>query len=88
MRFQQVGRAKVQNVGASFRKGTLEHKLNREKGRSGCLFLSEIWAELHELDADVCIGFRGVFGAKKALYDFENDHPVFFEWHLWHETDV
>lgn len=35
-------RAKVRDVGASLRKGTLEHKLNREKGLPGCLFLPVI----------------------------------------------
>ncbi len=85
--FNMLARERVRDVSRSFMTGSLEHKLNREKGLPGCLFLPPIWEELCQLDKDVCDGFRVVFGAKKALYDFEQNHPAFYEWHLWHETD-
>lgn len=86
--FNTLARDMMQDVGRSFISGSLEHKLNREKGLPGCLFLPSIWKELCRLDEDVCQDFRVVFGAKKALCDFEQSRPAFHEWHLWHETDM
>lgn len=86
--FNTMARDRVRDVGRSFISGSLEQKLNREKGLPGCLFLPPTWRELCNLDENVCEGFRVVFGAKKALYNFEQSHPTFYEWHLWHETDV
>lgn len=40
------------------------------------------------VEADACMGFRGMFRAKKLPHDVVNDHPVFFEWLIWHETDL
>lgn len=86
--FNRLAREEVKDKDSEFVIDTLAYKLNREKGEPGCMFLDAVWPELQKLDADVCDGFRRAFNKKKALYDFCNNHPCFYEWHLWHETSV
>lgn len=86
--FNRLAREEVKDVNSTFVRDTLAYKLNREKGQPGCVFLPAVWSELETSDADVCNGFRRAFKDKKSLYDFRKYHPCFYEWHLWHETDV
>ncbi|CAN0232983.1 unnamed protein product [Ectocarpus sp. 4 AP-2014] len=86
--FNSLARDIMHDVRRSFITGSFEQKLNREKGLPGCFFLPPIWEEIRLLNKDVCDDFRAVFGAKKALYGFEQNHPAFYEWHLRHETDM